>query len=73
MITGMVAGLSEKLKNDPSDKEGWKRLIRSYGVLGKPREMADALAAAKSANSADTKFVAEVEAIAAQFARGTNQ
>jgi cytochrome c-type biogenesis protein CcmH len=34
MIRGMVAGLAAKLEEDPANFEGWKRLIRSYGVLG---------------------------------------
>ncbi len=35
MIEGMVANLAEKLAEDPSNIEGWLRLIRSYGVLGR--------------------------------------
>jgi cytochrome c-type biogenesis protein CcmH len=34
MIRGMVAGLAAKLEDDPANFEGWKRLIRSYSVLG---------------------------------------
>jgi cytochrome c-type biogenesis protein CcmH len=34
MIRGMVAGLAAKLDDDPANFEGWKRLIRSYSVLG---------------------------------------
>ncbi|MDE0812086.1 MAG: c-type cytochrome biogenesis protein CcmI, partial [Alphaproteobacteria bacterium] len=34
MIRGMVAGLAAKLEGDPANFEGWKRLIRSYSVLG---------------------------------------
>ena len=34
-IDGMVAGLADRLADDPSDLEGWLRLIRSYGVLGR--------------------------------------
>jgi cytochrome c-type biogenesis protein CcmH len=34
MIRGMVAGLVAKLEGDPANFEGWKRLIRSYSVLG---------------------------------------
>ncbi|MCQ8781095.1 c-type cytochrome biogenesis protein CcmI [Mangrovibrevibacter kandeliae] len=36
MIEGMVAQLAERLKSDPKDAEGWKKLIRSYNVLGQP-------------------------------------
>jgi cytochrome c-type biogenesis protein CcmH len=34
MITGMVARLAERLKNDGGDLEGWMRLVRAYAVLG---------------------------------------
>ena len=34
MIEGMVAGLAERLEVRPSDKEGWLKLIRAYGVMG---------------------------------------
>ena len=30
MIEAMVAGLDEKLRENPHDLEGWPRLIRSY-------------------------------------------
>ncbi len=32
-IKAMVAGLEERLKDNPDDLEGWLRLIRSYDVL----------------------------------------
>lgn len=35
MIESMVAGLDEKLRQNPADPEGWLRLVRSYSVLGK--------------------------------------
>jgi cytochrome c-type biogenesis protein CcmH len=34
MIEGMVSQLAERLKSAPNDAEGWKRLMRSYTVLG---------------------------------------
>ncbi len=34
MIRGMVERLAERLKDDPDDLEGWRRLARSYRVLG---------------------------------------
>ncbi|MGH6763104.1 MAG: c-type cytochrome biogenesis protein CcmI [Phyllobacterium sp.] len=46
MIEGMVASLDARLKENPDDLEGWKQLIRSYDVLGKKTEAADALARA---------------------------
>ncbi|MEM9029971.1 MAG: c-type cytochrome biogenesis protein CcmI [Pseudomonadota bacterium] len=41
MIQGMVDGLAERLAEDGSDAEGWKRLIRAYVVLGQ-RDKAEA-------------------------------
>jgi cytochrome c-type biogenesis protein CcmH len=43
MIEGMVAGLDEKLRQNPQDLEGWTRLVRSYVVLGRADEARDAL------------------------------
>ncbi|MEX3008087.1 c-type cytochrome biogenesis protein CcmI [Hoeflea sp. TYP-13] len=43
MIGGMVAGLDEKLRQNPDDLDGWLRLIRSYMVLGQAQQAGDAL------------------------------
>lgn len=43
MIETMVAGLDEKLRQNPKDAEGWRRLIRSYVVLGRQDEARGAL------------------------------
>lgn len=43
MINSMVAGLDEKLRQNPRDAEGWMQLIRSYVVLGKADQARDAL------------------------------
>lgn len=42
MIQGMVAQLAERLAEDPSDMDGWMRLGRSYMVLGRPADAAEA-------------------------------
>lgn len=49
MIAAMVASLDEKLKANPADPDGWKRLVRSYVVLGKPDAARDALARGRKA------------------------
>ncbi|SMH55531.1 c-type cytochrome biogenesis protein CcmI [Azospirillum agricola] len=46
MVRGMVDGLAARLAADPSDIDGWVRLVRSYNVLGEP---AKALEAARKA------------------------
>jgi cytochrome c-type biogenesis protein CcmH len=43
MIEGMVASLDAKLRDNPADAEGWQRLVRSYMVLGRQDEAAQAL------------------------------
>ena len=43
MIRAMVEGLAVRLEEDPDDLEGWRRLARSYAVLGEPAKAADAL------------------------------
>ena len=43
MIRGMVEGLAARLEENPQDPEGWRRLARSYTVLGEPEKALDAL------------------------------
>lgn len=43
MIEGMVASLDAKLRDNPADPEGWRRLVRSYVVLGRQDEAEQAL------------------------------
>ena len=43
MIETMVAGLDEKLRQNPRDVEGWTRLVRSYHMLGRADAARDAL------------------------------
>ena len=43
MIESMVAGLASKLEENPLDEEGWRRLIRSYVVLGRNNDAREAL------------------------------
>jgi cytochrome c-type biogenesis protein CcmH len=47
MIRGMVANLATKLDADPSDIDGWLKLIRSYGVLGERVKAVEAATKAK--------------------------
>ncbi|WEX07721.1 c-type cytochrome biogenesis protein CcmI [Chelativorans sp. AA-79] len=54
MIEGMVASLDAKLRENPDDPEGWRRLVRSYAVLGRQSEAADALDRALAALGPET-------------------
>lgn len=49
MIEGMVASLDERLRAEPDDLEGWKRLIRARIVLDQPEALRDALERARMA------------------------
>jgi cytochrome c-type biogenesis protein CcmH len=42
MISSMVTQLAERLKANPDDVEGWLKLIRSYSVLGRAADAANA-------------------------------
>ena len=43
MIETMVAGLDEKLRENPQDPQGWTRLVRSYVMLDKTEAASDAV------------------------------
>ncbi|MEX0955449.1 MAG: c-type cytochrome biogenesis protein CcmI [Rhizobiaceae bacterium] len=43
MIEGMVAQLDQRLRDNPDDAAGWRRLIRSFVVLGRADEARAAL------------------------------
>lgn len=51
MIRAMVEGLAERLKDEPDDAAGWRRLARAYQVLGEIEKAADAIAAAEAAEA----------------------
>ena len=60
MIESMVAGLAEKLADNPQDGGGWLRLARAYDVLGRSNDAATAYINAGNAlpNDADTLITA---------------
>ncbi len=43
MIETMVAGLDQRLRENPHDPEGWTRLVRSYVMLGRKDAATEAL------------------------------
>ncbi|TIW21044.1 MAG: c-type cytochrome biogenesis protein CcmI, partial [Mesorhizobium sp.] len=67
MIETMVAGLDDRLKQNPRDEEGWMRLIRSYVVLGKADQARDALGRAIAAFGADSEQARKFTAFAASL------
>lgn len=64
MIETMVAELDEKLRANPRDAEGWRRLVRSYQVLGKAEAARDALLRGVAALGANSEEAKELEAFA---------
>lgn len=67
MIDTMVAGLDEKLRQNPRDTEGWMRLIRSYVVLGKADQARDALHRGIAVFGADSEEAKKFTAFAASL------
>ena len=55
MIRTMVESLDSRLKDDPNNIEGWKRLVRSYVMLQRPDKAAEALGRGLAAFPADTE------------------
>ncbi len=64
MILQMVESLSQRLKANGRDLEGWQRLLRSYAVLGEGAKAEAALADARKALAGDEKAVGEFNAFA---------
>jgi len=65
MIEGMVARLAARLAADGKDPAGWVQLMRSYMVMGRTDEAAQALVAARKALAEDAKALDEVNGAAA--------
>ncbi|MER9939459.1 c-type cytochrome biogenesis protein CcmI [Mesorhizobium sp. M0088] len=67
MINTMVAGLDDKLRQNPRDPEGWMRLVRSYVVLGKADQAREALGRAVAVFGADSDQAKKFTAFAASL------
>lgn len=66
MIDGMVAGLDARLRENPADPEGWRRLVHSYAAMDRRSEAADALARGVEALGPDSDEARELIAFAAE-------
>jgi cytochrome c-type biogenesis protein CcmH len=65
-IRSMVAGLAARLEQEPGDLEGWKRLARSYRVLGEPQKSVEAYGKAVALAPDDTDLlIGQADAIQA--------
>ncbi|MBN9218836.1 MAG: c-type cytochrome biogenesis protein CcmI [Mesorhizobium sp.] len=67
MINTMVAGLDDKLRQNPRDPEGWMRLVRSYVVLGKADQARAALGRAIAVFGAGSEEAKKFTAFAASL------
>lgn len=72
-IEGMVGKLAEKLKQNPDDANGWVMLARSYKVLGRYAEAADAYSHASTLVDKDAVLLADYAEMLAQANNGTLQ
>lgn len=63
MIGQMVSNLSEKLQENPNDKQGWQRLIQSYMVLDRTEDAQIAFENASKQFSDDKPFLEALEKI----------
>ena len=71
-IEGMVAGLAARLQQNPNDLAGWKRLARSYAVLGQPMKAADAYAQAAKLDPKDaTLLIGRADALGSALPQGS--
>lgn len=71
MIDQMVSGLAEKLKKDGSDLQGWLRLVKAYGVLGRQKEATKALADARGNFKNDAVSLKQLDALANELGLGS--
>lgn len=67
MIRTMVDGLDEKLKTNPTDVEGWLRLIRARTVLNEPDKAKVALATARQSFAAKPEQLKLLDALAQEL------
>jgi cytochrome c-type biogenesis protein CcmH len=72
-IDAMIGGLVEKLKKNPEDGKGWVMLARSYKVLERYPEAADAYARAGSVVDQDAGLLADYAEVLSQVHGGSLQ
>ena len=72
-IEGMLAGLVDKLKKNPDDSKGWVMLARSYKVLGRFPEAANAYGRAGALVNQDATLLADYAEVLSQINGGNLQ
>jgi cytochrome c-type biogenesis protein CcmH len=71
MITGMVAGLEQRLAGDGRDADGWQKLIRAYAILGNKDKARAALRNAQIALTDNKDGLAAINAAAKELGVGS--
>ena len=71
MITGMVEGLAQRLKQNGNDLAGWRRLLNAYVVLDRKGEAREALAEARRNFAGDERALGELSALAVSLGLGS--
>ncbi|MAI90064.1 c-type cytochrome biogenesis protein CcmI [Ponticaulis sp.] len=66
-INAMVEGLAARLDADPSDLNGWLRLIRARAVLGQTEEAQQALSTAENQFADDENALSALSALASDL------
>lgn len=69
-VEKMVAGLADKLTQDPTNLKGWAMLARSYKVMGRPVDAEKAYDRAGSYLDGDAQLLADYADVAASNANG---
>lgn len=60
-IAAMVQGLADRLRSDPNDPAGWRRLVKAYVVLGQMDKARAALGDARHALAGDRAQLAALD------------
>ena len=69
-IDGMLRGLSERLKKNPDDHKGWIMLARSYKVLGRFAEAAEAYSHGGPLLANEASLLADYAEVLARASQG---
>jgi cytochrome c-type biogenesis protein CcmH len=71
MISAMVDGLAQRLKDNGKDLPGWRRLLNAYAVLGRRDDARAALAEARRNFDGDAQALSELSRLAATLGLGS--
>jgi cytochrome c-type biogenesis protein CcmH len=64
MVNGMVAGLAERLRQNPNDLDGWLMLARSRAVMGDGNAARTAIGRAQELFKGDATARAKIAKVA---------